>query len=112
MSTAIVIRPQGELLTVPAIVAAAGDGAARRFLEFFTATIRNRNPAGLCPCRVPLLRLVRSPRPRQRPGMSDQGRRNLHRDVLPPDIVLEVGNSFSGSSSRGSSSVAASENSP
>jgi hypothetical protein len=43
MSTAIVIRPQGELLTVTAIVADAGDGAARRFLEFFTATIRNTN---------------------------------------------------------------------
>jgi integrase/recombinase XerD len=43
MSTAIVIRPQGELLTVPAIVADAGDHAARRFLEFFTANIGNSN---------------------------------------------------------------------
>ena len=28
---------------VPAIVAAAGDGAARRFLEFFAVTIENPN---------------------------------------------------------------------
>jgi methylaspartate ammonia-lyase len=28
---------------VPAIIAAAGDQAARRFLEFFAATIRNKN---------------------------------------------------------------------
>src|SRR4051812_32420611 len=32
-----------QSLTVPAIIADAGDHAARRFLEFFTATIRNRN---------------------------------------------------------------------
>jgi site-specific recombinase XerD len=30
-------------MAVPAIVAAAGDNAARRFLEFFAATIRNKN---------------------------------------------------------------------
>jgi|SRR5271166_3576460 len=30
-------------LPVPGIVADAGDAAARRFLEFFAATIRNRN---------------------------------------------------------------------
>jgi site-specific recombinase XerD len=32
-----------ESQSVPAIVAAAGDKAARRFLEFFAATIRNKN---------------------------------------------------------------------
>jgi hypothetical protein len=42
-------RPQKPLgsvrarMAVPAIVAGAGDNAARRFLEFFAATIRNRN---------------------------------------------------------------------
>ena len=30
-------------IVVPAIVADAGDRAARRFLEFFAATIRNKN---------------------------------------------------------------------
>jgi hypothetical protein len=30
-------------LVVPAVIAAAGDQAARRFLEFFAATIRNKN---------------------------------------------------------------------
>jgi hypothetical protein len=30
-------------IVVPAIVADAGDHAARRFLEFFAATIRNKN---------------------------------------------------------------------
>jgi hypothetical protein len=30
-------------IIVPAIVADAGDQAARRFLEFFAATIRNKN---------------------------------------------------------------------
>jgi hypothetical protein len=30
-------------VVVPALVADAGEGAARRFLEFFAATIRNKN---------------------------------------------------------------------
>jgi site-specific recombinase XerD len=42
-STDIIPLPKGELPTVPAIVAEAGDDAAKWFLEFFTATIRNRN---------------------------------------------------------------------
>src|SRR3954463_7947213 len=33
----------GQLLTVRAITADAGAGPPRRFLEFFTANIRNRN---------------------------------------------------------------------
>jgi integrase/recombinase XerC len=33
--------PRG--IAVPAVIAAAGDHAVRRFLEFFAATIRNRN---------------------------------------------------------------------
>jgi len=36
-------RPADAARLVPAIVAAAGDKAARRFLEFFAATIRNKN---------------------------------------------------------------------
>ena len=32
-----------EIAAVPSIIAGAGDHARRRFLEFFTATIRNRN---------------------------------------------------------------------
>ena len=32
-----------SLLAVPAVIADAGDGAARRFIEFFAASIRNRN---------------------------------------------------------------------
>src|ERR1700719_1081942 len=39
-------KPVGSVRTamaVPAIVAGAGDHAARRFLEFFAATIRNKN---------------------------------------------------------------------
>ena len=39
----IVLPAQGNLPTVPAIIAQAGDNAARRFIEFFTATIRNKN---------------------------------------------------------------------
>jgi hypothetical protein len=45
-----VARPHGQIaartdsaLVVPAIVADTGDGAAKRFLEYFTVTIRNRN---------------------------------------------------------------------
>ena len=30
-------------LAVPAVIAGAGDHAARRFIEFFAATIRNKN---------------------------------------------------------------------
>jgi transposase len=53
-------------LVVPAVIAGAGDQAARRFFEFFAATIRNKNTrmayyAG----RVPLLRLGRAARDRR-----------------------------------------------
>jgi hypothetical protein len=30
-------------IAVPSVIAGAGDHAARRFLEFFAATIRNKN---------------------------------------------------------------------
>src|SRR5215217_6959519 len=36
------LAPHGEIL-LPRVIAEAGDRAARRFIEFFTATIRNRN---------------------------------------------------------------------
>ena len=39
----IVTRPMGNRVTVPAIIADLGDNAAKRFLEFFTANIRNKN---------------------------------------------------------------------
>jgi site-specific recombinase XerD len=41
--TAIILRPTAEPPTVPALIADAGDQAARRFLEFFAANIRNPN---------------------------------------------------------------------
>lgn len=34
----------GAGMVVPAIIANAGERAAHRFVEFFSATIRNRNP--------------------------------------------------------------------
>src|SRR5271165_7198028 len=50
MSQEIVIAPPqtltvatGDGMVVPRVIAAAGDKAARRFLEFFAATIRNKN---------------------------------------------------------------------
>jgi site-specific recombinase XerD len=43
MEGEIVHHPQGGGLTVPAIIADAGEGAAERFIEFFTANIRNPN---------------------------------------------------------------------
>ena len=50
-----------DSIVVPAIIADAGDQAARRFLEFFAATIRNKNTrTGLPAWREPFLRLVRS----------------------------------------------------
>jgi integrase/recombinase XerD len=39
----VVARSTGRRVVVPALVAAAGDQAARRFLEFFAATISNKN---------------------------------------------------------------------
>src|SRR5215213_297301 len=36
-------RPVASTIVVPAAIAGAGDHAARRFLEFFAATIRNKN---------------------------------------------------------------------
>jgi hypothetical protein len=36
-------------VTVPALVAAAGERASMRFLEFFAANIRNRTPVALMP---------------------------------------------------------------
>lgn len=49
MSTELIHTPAAGALTagsgviLPAIITAAGDHAARRFIEFFTATIRNKN---------------------------------------------------------------------
>lgn len=43
MSGEISIHSRSRIVTVPAIVGDAGDEAARRFVEFFTANIRNRN---------------------------------------------------------------------
>ena len=42
-SIAVATGSSGELFLVPAIIADAGNQAARRFLEFFTANIRNPN---------------------------------------------------------------------
>ena len=42
-SGALIETRRGDGAVVPAIVAAAGDGAARRFLEFFAVTIDNPN---------------------------------------------------------------------
>jgi integrase/recombinase XerD len=39
----VVARASGRRVVIPAIVAAAGDQASRRFLEFFAATISNKN---------------------------------------------------------------------
>src|SRR3954471_8482209 len=39
----LVARPQAGGLVVPALIADEGDGAARRFVEFFTANIPNPN---------------------------------------------------------------------
>jgi integrase/recombinase XerD len=39
----VVGRPRAGGLVVPALIADAGDGATRRFLEFFTANIENQN---------------------------------------------------------------------
>ena len=43
MTTEILPARHSHLPTVPAIIADQGDNAARRFLEFFTANIRNAN---------------------------------------------------------------------
>jgi integrase/recombinase XerD len=43
MTTEILLRPHSGSLTVPALIGDAGEHAARRFLEFFTANIRNPN---------------------------------------------------------------------
>ena len=41
-SKALAVAARDGIL-VPRVIAAAGDQAARRFLEFFAATIRNKN---------------------------------------------------------------------
>ena len=50
MATELVTTPKAGSITgtssgphLPTIIAQAGDNAARRFIEFFTATIRNGN---------------------------------------------------------------------
>ena len=64
------VIPPGALTTpadtyiVPALIADAGDAAGWRYVEFFTANIRQPAHApGLCPRVRPVLRLVRGPRP-------------------------------------------------
>ncbi|RUL84352.1 tyrosine-type recombinase/integrase [Tautonia sociabilis] len=41
--SAIIVKPKLVSPLLPALIAEAGDGAARRFFEFFTANIRNPN---------------------------------------------------------------------
>ena len=41
-SKAVIVTARDGVV-VPRVIAAAGDQAARRFLEFFAATIRNKN---------------------------------------------------------------------
>src|ERR1022692_513220 len=41
--TALATSTDAELLLVPALIAAAGDAAGWRYVEFFTANIRNPN---------------------------------------------------------------------
>jgi hypothetical protein len=47
------------LKTSPTIIRAQGEGASRRFIEFFTATIRNRNTRMAYARGKTILRLVR-----------------------------------------------------
>jgi hypothetical protein len=67
-------------LAVPAAIVSAGDHAARRFLEFFAATIRNKNTrmAYYLPLRGDL-----GPHHRAKPG------RSQHADRAVP--ILDVG---------------------
>ena len=75
-------RPASGFL-LPAVIADAGDQAANRFVEFFTATIRNAAHAqSLRPCRRRFLRLVRGHRPhpaRHRAAARRRLRRAAHR---------------------------------
>jgi hypothetical protein len=58
MMKALVIAKSSSGLPVPAAIAAAGEKAGWRFVEYFTANIRNRNtreaywPGGRCVLRV------------------------------------------------------------
>jgi hypothetical protein len=53
------------LETLPAIIRAQGERASRRFIEFFTATIRNRNTRmAYSAGGKTILRLERGPSPR------------------------------------------------
>src|SRR5271155_5381485 len=54
-------------LVVPSLIADLGEQAAWRYVEFFTANIRNPHTRrAYCPGMQPFLRLVRKPRPRTR----------------------------------------------
>ena len=59
MNNQLAVR--GERALIPAQVAAAGEGATRRFIEFFTANIRNRNTRPAYARGFGLLPLVRGP---------------------------------------------------
>ena len=57
------VLPKRTPLLVPAVIAAAGDKASWRFVEFFTANIRNNNTrAAYARAVVAFLRLVRRAR--------------------------------------------------
>jgi hypothetical protein len=62
--TALTTATHPDLHLVPALIAAAGDAAGWRYVEFFTANIRNPNTrrayARAC---SPVLRLVRRSQP-------------------------------------------------
>ena len=50
-----VVSAAASGIAVPKIIADAGDQAARRFLEFFAATIRNKNAQFIAVCSAYLL---------------------------------------------------------
>ena len=74
-------------IVVPRVIADAGDQAARRFLEFFAATIRNKNTRmAYYRAVVPVLRLVRPAPDRRARRYRAAARRGLYRGAAGSDF--------------------------
>ncbi len=70
-------------LCFPALIGDAGDQAARRFIEFFTANIRNPNTRAAYARGHGFLRLVRAPRGRTSDRDPARARGRLRRGTHP-----------------------------
>ena len=86
-----VAKAASATLVVPALTANAGARAAKRFLEYFAVTIRNRNTrTAYLHCRPSVLRLVRARAHRPAGRYRAAARRHLYGLVVTSVLKVPI----------------------